>query len=534
MTTVARTLADTLIAHDIDVAYCLPGEETIDLIAALEEAGVALVVVRHEQHGAFMAAAHGRLTGKPGLLVTTLGPGATNALTGVAQADLCRFPLVMLSGQKPVRDNEEGSFQVVDLVALATPITRFATVIDDPATAPVELEAAIAAAGGACPGPSVVVVPEDIAATPREAHRPIVAQGTRPIVPDETLQVISSQLVAARAPVVLAGAGAQHPTTAGALRRFCEAAGIGVVATQMGKGALPEDHELSLRALGQNSADTASIALLDADLVLTVGYQPAEHPPCAWHPDASVPIVHVDDCPPRPEAAYRPNVVAVGDPGRALDRLASLPAGRHRERTVRLRSVIEASLAAEDRPPSFPPSAHAVSAALREILDPDDVVALDNGVYKLWFARHYPALGPRTLLLDNALATMGAGLATAMVAARLHPDRRVVAVCGDGGFLMNCQDLIGCRDLPNLTVLVLSDDAYGFIAWHQQEQGADEVAVRLSNPDFARLADAFGLTCTTVTADGPCRVALTAGALAMMESDKMLRIILFFIVYDSA
>ncbi len=501
MPNAAEAIASTLTALGVEFAYCLPGEETIDLLDAFDAAGVTLIVTRHEQHAAFMAAAHGRLTGQPGVLVTTLGPGATNALTAISQAHLCGFPLLMLCGQKPLRENEEGSFQVLDLVRLAEPITRFATAIADEHAAAVTIEGAYQKTLEARPGPVLVVVPEDVAAAAVAYPQPIEQTRGARSISDETAAALSELIANAKAPVILAGTGAQAHDASQALERLAVRSGLGVVATQMGKGAIPEDHPQSLRSLGQNSPDTASIAVLSADLVITVGYHPTEHPPLAWHPDETVPVVHIDGSAPAVEPGYRPTFVAVGDIAEILDRLTVEPWSDRSNRTAELRAAIERSLASETRPQSFPPTALDIALDVRNALRRDDIVALDNGVYKLWFARHYPALDRNTLLLDNALATMGAGLATAMVAARLHPERNVVAICGDGGFLMNCQDLIGCLDLPNLIILVARDEKYGFIAWHQQEQGVDETAVSLRNPDFAALAEAFGIRGERVTDD---------------------------------
>lgn len=497
--TVAQAIADVVMSAGIDVAYCLPGEETIDLLGAFDEVGIELVVTRHEQHAAFMAATHGRLTNQPGVVVTTLGPGATNAMTGLAHAQMCGFPMLMICGQKAIRNEREGSFQVIDFVSAAEPVTKLARTIATPAAATATMVDALLTASQPRQGAVVIELPEDVAAEQVRAGATIPHQGER-YADDATVSLIGDRIARSERPVVLAGSGAQHRTVSRELHRFVESSGIGVVATQMGKGAIPEDHPMSLRALGSHGTEPSGRALNEADVVLAVGYHPAEHPPLAWNTSKSD-VIHIDAAAPKIEAGYTPNVVAQGHAGDTLARLSRLSLGSFDGVTSRLRSEIERELAAQDEPPSFPPTAYDVAMQTREVLERDDIVALDNGIYKLWFARHYAAYEPNTLLLDNALATMGAGLATATTAARLHRDRHVVAVCGDGGFLMNVQDLATASQmgLSNLTIVVLNDSTYGFIAHKQESEDKDHVAVDLHNPDFAALASAFGIESMTVT-----------------------------------
>ena len=521
--TAAKEVARTLVAHHIDTVYCLPGEETITLLQAIDDADIELVVCRHEQHGAFMAAAHGRFTGAPGVVVTTLGPGLTNAITGFAQADLCGFPIVALCGQKPVRDNSEGSFQVLDLVAISAPVTKWAHSVRDPHTAAADTAHAFSIATSPRCGPALLVIPEDIAGQPVNASpKPVAAIQNLPLAAPEQLERARSLIAKANSPVVLAGATTQLGDIPAALAAFAEATGIGVTASQMGKGAVPEDHPQSLRSLSLNSGDIATGPLTESDLILAVGFQPVEHPPSSFNPNDTTPIVHINTSAPEIERYYQPSEIVVGDIGANLRALVD---GEHSQADQRAsatrsqRQAIESALSNEARPPSFPPSAHTIATSLRELLGPNDIVALDNGAYKVWFARHYPALNPNTLVLDNALATMGAGLATAMTAARLHPDRKVVAVCGDGGFMMNIQDLETAKrlGLNNLTVLILNDDTYGFIAWHQDEQGQQRTAVAVDNPDFVAVAEAFGLKGRRVEPDDDLSAVLSAA----VESEQL-------------
>lgn len=511
--TVAQAIADTLVSAGIDVAYCLPGEETIELLDAFSNAGIELVVTRHEQHAAFMAATHGRLTRQPGVLVTTLGPGATNAMTGLAHAQLGGFPLLMFCGQKPLQNNKEGSFQLIDFIAAARPVTKLAQTISDPKNAIAIVVQSLLNASQPRQGAVVIELPQDIAkgglAREAIARQHVAAGGSTPhrgetLVDDATISLIGDRIDAAKRPIVLAGSDAQDPGVSHSLRRFVESSGIGVVATQTGKGALPEDHPMSLRSLGSHGVEPAGRIFDGADLVLAIGYHPAEHPPLAWN-TSNGELVHIDAAPPQIEAGYVPTIIAQGSASHTLARLSTLNLEQFGETTSALRSEIELELAGQDRPPSFPPTGYDVAVQTRSVLDRDDIVSLDNGIYKLWFARHYPALERDTLLLDNALATMGAGLAVGTAAARLHPDRHVVAVCGDGGFLMNVQDLVTAAllGLENLTVVVLYDSTYGFIAHKQDSRDKDNVAVELRNPDFTQLAKAFGIESLAATEAKP-------------------------------
>lgn len=509
--TAAEALARRLVDHGVTTVFGLPGEENLTFVEALCATDIELVVTRHEQHAAFMAATHGRLTGRPGVCFATLGPGATNLFTGLAHAELGGWPLIAITGQKPRRDNDEGSFQVLDIPAAARPLTRWATSVDDPRTIVATLDEAFSRALAGRPGAVLIELPEDVAGEPTGALAgPAAAPATsvEASPAPASLVAAAAAIDAAERVVVIAAGGSSNPGVSAALTHFAAATGIGVIATQTGKGTIAESHPLSYRSLGIHRPDYAHLAL-DADLVITVGYQPVEHPPLAWNPDGATPIVHVAPWPAAIERGYQPRHQVVGAISTSLEALADAVRPRDPEAGAELRSTIVGLLDAEDEGGAFPPSPLSVVRTTRRLLAPDDVVALDNGVYKIWFARHYTTERPNTVLLDNALATMGAGLAIGTEAARLHPDRRVVAVCGDGGFLMNVQDLeTACRLGVDLTVLVLRDDAYGFIGWHQEEQGRRRQGVALGNPDLTALARAFGAGAHAVTPDSPLEQVL--------------------------
>ncbi len=513
-----RTAADVVIAvlraNAVSTIFALPGEENLPLVSAIRRADLPLVVCRHEQHAGFMAVAHARLTGELAVCLATLGPGALNLLTSLAQAHLLQVPVLALTGQKPQRDNDEGSFQVLDVVGAARPIVGSALTARDPQRIGSLLSDAVSRAMSAPQGAVLVELPEDIAAAPVTTP---TYQAEPLAVPSATaapaaLNGLLARIDRSARPVVLAGSRSTERAAAAALQRLAAVSGLSVLATQMGKGAISELDSRSLRSLGIHRRDHAHLALDEADLVITVGYQPVEHPPLAWQPDRRLPIVHLDDAPSRREAGYEPELDVVGDIAVTLERLASSSLRVASDWSDRARAEINARLDAEEGPSAAldPLDVVRTVAAAHE---PGDVVALDNGAFKIWFARHFPSPEPLSCIMDNATATMGAGLATATEAARLG--RRALAVVGDGGLMMNVGDLeTAVRLGVDLTVLVLRDDAYGFIAWHQDEQGRARHGVTLTNPDLTRLAEAFGGTGRTVDT--------AAGLVAALDESRRL------------
>ena len=483
-TTAADAVVAVLRAHDVDTIFALPGEENLPVMSALRDQPIEVIVCRHEQQAAFMAVAHARLTGAVGVCLATLGPGALNLFTGLAQAELLGVPVLAITGQKARRDNDEGSFQVIDVVGAASAIIAHATSVDDPRAAAITVADALARASSG--SAALVELPEDVAdAAVESATPPPPLPALAPVASDSARSALLDRVRSAERPLILAGIGATAGRVPGALTAVADG-GFPVLATQMGKGAVPEDHPQSLRSLGIHRRDHVHLALDDADLVIAVGYQPVEHPPLAWSRDGQ-PIVHVHGHGARRERGYAPALEVIGDPAASLTALAEAPvdpwATRHRE-------AIENGLTAEAE--SFDPRGVAgLPDLVADAVPPETVVALDNGLYKIWFARRYPARHPHALVLDNALATMGAGLATGMVAARLG--RRALTITGDGGFLMNGVELETAVRLGlDLTVLVLRDDRYGFIAWHQREQERTESGVDLGNPDLVAFASSFG------------------------------------------
>jgi acetolactate synthase-1/2/3 large subunit len=481
----------------VEYIFGLPGEENLDLLESLRTSSIRLIVTRHEQHAAFMAANYGRLTGKAGVCLSTLGPGATNLLTGIAQAQLGGMPLVAITGQKPLRHNRQGGFQLIDVVSTFRPLTKWNRSIASSSTIPSMVRYAFQAAESERPGAAHLELPEDVAREELDASPQNRTRLHRPIADDETIRRAAERIGRAKRPIVLFSGGANRKRIGDELARFVETTGIFAIATQMGKGVLPEDHPRSLFSLGINRKDYVHRAIEISDLVITLGYDIREYPPSVWNGDKSKPVVHVDFTPSEADEFYDPSYEVVGDVASSLRALGRVleNVGFDTAKHADLREEIAQRLHAKRCRWNFPPSPRNVVFAVRDVLDRTEIVCLDNGIYKLWFARLYPTYAANTLLLDNALATMGAGLATAMSAKLVHPDRRVLAVCGDGGFMMNSQDLETAVRLGlDLVVLVLRDGAYGFIRWKQQDMDFADFAMDFGNPDFVRYAECHGAT----------------------------------------
>lgn len=484
-----------LVEEGVEYVFGVPGEENLDLLESLRTSPIQLVVTRHEQHAAFMAAAYGRLTGRAGVCLATLGPGATNLLTGVAHAQMCGVPLLAITGQKPVHQNWQANFQLVDVVGAFRPMTKWNRSILSASTIPRFLRHAFKVAEDERPGACHLELPEDVARESVDGRPFPRVRLRRPVPDDKAVEQARRLLRGAKTPVMLLSAGANRKRVTGQVAQFVEKTGISAVCTQMGKGVLPDDHPRSLGCLGIHKRDWVHAVMRSADLVITVGYDIAEYPPFVWNETLDKKILHIDFSMAEPDQYYSPDVELIGDVGNSLWRLHSGfdPSDRFDTACMdALRDALGKRLALPEAS-SFPILPSEVVAQARRALDRRDVIALDNGIYKLWFARMYPTYADNTVLLDNAFATMGAGLGMAMATKLVHPGRRVLAVVGDGGFMMNSQDLeTAVRLSQNVVVLILRDDAYGFIRWKQRVDGLPDFGMEFSNPDFVRYAEAYG------------------------------------------
>ena len=480
----------------VEYIFGIPGEENLDFLDSLSRSeSITLVLTRHEQAAGFMAATYGRLTGKVGVCLSTLGPGATNFVTAAAYAQLGGMPMLMITGQKPVKSSKQGQFQVVDIVDMMRPLTKYTRQLVSGANIPSRVREAFRLAREEKPGAVHLELPEDIA---REEVDEALLQGSlvrRPIAEEKSIAAAVSRLEHSRRPLLVVGAGANRKQTSRMLRRLVSLSGIPYVTTQMGKGVLDERDPLCLGNTTLSSGDFVHRAIDAADLIINIGHDVVEKPPFFMHP-GGVEVIHINFSSASVDPVYFPHVEVVGDIANSIWQIAERLTRQDHWDFARFAEVREASErhlqegVTDDRFPVYP---QRLVADVRAVMDDLDIIALDNGVYKIWFARNYKACASNTVLLDNALATMGAGLPSAIAAKLVHPRRRVMAICGDGGFMMNSQELETAVRLGiDLVVLILRDDAYGMIKWKQANMGLRNFGLDYGNPDFVRYAESYG------------------------------------------
>jgi acetolactate synthase-1/2/3 large subunit len=496
--------SDILVAalenEGVERIFGIPGEENLDVVESIRRSSIQLVLTRHEQAAAFMAATYGRLTGKPGVCITTLGPGALNLSTGAAYALLGAMPMVMITGQKGVLSSRQARFQIVDIVAAMRPLTKLSRQIVSPNTIPTLVREAFRVAEEERPGPVHLELPEDIAAEECAPTALIPPHSLElPVANPEALERASQLILNARAPLLMLGAAASRPRSTSDLAQFVLRTKIPYFTTQMGKGTVPGGTELYIGTAALSERDYVHDAIERADLIVTIGHDTVEKPPFIMG-ERGPKVVHVGYLPATVEQVYFPQAEVIGDIGPSLRVLADHVAGKipNAQALLPLREEILSRITARATEDRFTPQR--IVHDVRRVMPEDGIVALDNGMYKIWFARNYRTRMANTLLLDNALATMGAGLPSAMVAAMLYPRRRVMAVCGDGGFMMNSQELeTAIRLKLNLVVLILEDGAYGMIRWKQSVDGFADFGMTFGNPDFVQYAAAYGAHGTRVT-----------------------------------
>jgi acetolactate synthase-1/2/3 large subunit len=509
--TAAHLLVDCLEAEGCEYVFSVPGEETMDVLDALSDhPTVRHITTRHEQGAAFMADVYGRLTGRAAVAMATLGPGATNLVTGVADAYLDHAPMVALTGQASSDKLHKEAHQVVDIVRMLAPVTKWNTSIQRAGAIPEIVRKAFRVALLEKPGPTHIELPENLAATAVESSVEPLMPG-RTYLPEPTDEAIAqaAQLIAgSQRPLILAGNGVLRRHAAPELRALARGLHVPVAVTFMGKGAIDDRSHLSLMAVGLQARDHVLSGFDRADLVICVGYDLVEYAPSSWNPDGTKRIVHIDTQPAEVDAQYRPEVELVGDIDGSLRRLlaAVQPLGisgrdaseRHETREtlvhLDLRTALLADLAAYASDDGLPIKPQRAIADLREALGPEDIVVSDVGAHKVWVARLYQAYEPNTVIISNGFAAMGISVPGAIAAKLVHPERKIVALCGDGGFLMNSQELETAKRIgANITVVVWRDDGYGLIDWKQRNEFGRPFGVEFGNPDFVAYAESFGI-----------------------------------------
>lgn len=479
----------------VEYIFGVPGEENLDLLDSLSRSSIKLILTRHEQGAGFMAATYGRLTGKAGVCLSTLGPGATNLVTAAAYAQLGAMPMVMITGQKPIKTSKQGQFQIIDVVDMMGPITKYTKQIVSAAVIPSRVREAFRVAEAERPGATHLELPEDIAREETDKKPLAASYARRPITEYKAVRHAVDLLKQARRPLLIIGAGANRKLTAKMLRAFVDKQGIPFITTQMGKGVVDEHHELFLGNAAMSDGDYPHRAIEAADLILNIGHESVEKPPFIMTTDERK-VIHVNFDPAEVDPVYFPQIELVGDIANSIWQLNEAVEPQPHwdfKPMMRVRDAIQAHLLEGGDDPCFPVRPQRLVADVRKVMPNEGVIALDNGIYKIWFARNYRAYCPNTVLLDNALASMGAGLPSAMAARMVAPDKKVMAICGDGGFMMNSQEVETAVRLGlDLVVVILNDRAYGMIKWKQLHMGFEEYGLDFRNPDFVTYAKAYG------------------------------------------
>ena len=480
----------------VEYIFGVPGEENLDMLDSLSRSQkIKLILTRHEQGAGFMAATYGRHTGKAGVCMATLGPGATNLVTAAAYAQLGGMPILMVTGQKPIKKSKQGRFQILDVVAMMGPITKFTHQLASADNIPSRVREAMRLAEEEKPGATHIEFPEDVADEQTESRPLKPSLARRPSAEPKAVAAAVKRIEAAKAPILVIGAGANRKMTGRMLLQFVEKAGIPFLTTQLGKGVIDETHPKFLGCAALSAGDFVHRAVEDADLIVNIGHDVIEKPPFFMKAGGAE-VIHVSTRTAEVDPVYFPQIEVIGDIANAIWQMkeAIVPApGWNFDHMLAYRAAEvahTAKLECDERFPIFPAC---LVKEIRAAMPADGIICLDNGVYKIWFARNYTARQPNTVLLDNALATMGAGLPSAMASAMVYPDRKVMAICGDGGFMMNSQEMETAVRLGlNITVLILNDGSYGMIRWKQANMGFKDWGLTYGNPDFVKYAESYG------------------------------------------
>jgi len=482
----------SLEAESVTHIFGLAGEENLHFLQALSKSKIVYIPTRHEQAAAFMAATYGRLTGKAGICLSTLGPGATNLVTGAAYAKLGGMPMVMITGQKPIRARTQGNFQIVDMVRLFEPIVKYTRQITYADLVPEIVRESFCRAEEEKPGPTHIELPKDVAndETSAKVIEPVPLR--RPIAEEKAIARAIEMIENAKMPLVLIGASANRKRISKTLSAFIEKTNIPFVDTQMGKGVVDERSDYYMGTLAVSSRDYVHCGVNLADLIIVIGYDLEEKLPFL---SKNAKVLHINFFPTDVSSYYAPTYEVVGDIGNTLWQITEKITKKswQTEKVLSLKVGIEKKIEENITSDHFPMFPQRIVADVRKSVVDDAIVCLDNGMYKLWFARGYKTYMPNTLLLDNALATMGAGLPSGIAAKLVHPDKQVVVVTGDGGFMMNSQEIETALRLQlDLIVIIINNNGFGMIDWEQQEKHYVSFGLSFNNPDFVKYAESYG------------------------------------------
>jgi acetolactate synthase-1/2/3 large subunit len=480
----------------VEYIFGVPGEENLDFLDSLSRSKkIRLILTRHEQGAGFMAATYGRHTGKAGVCLATLGPGATNFVTAAAYAQLGGMPMMMITGQKPIKKSKQGRFQILDVVAMMGPITKYTHQMASSDNIPSRVREAFRLAEEEKPGAVHIELPEDIADEHTDSLPLKRSIARRPSADPKAVAAAVARLEAAKAPILVIGAGANRTVTGKMLRELVEKTGIPFLTTQLGKGVIDERHPRFVGCAALSAGDFVHRAVEASDCIVNIGHDVIEKPPFFMR-QGGAEVIHISGRSAEVDPVYFPQIEVIGDIANAIWQIKeAITPQPHWNFDFMLKAraaevAHTASISGDERFPIYPP--HLVKQ-VRAAMPENGIICLDNGVYKIWFARGYDAYHANTVLLDNALATMGAGLPSAMMSSMVYPDRKVMAICGDGGFMMNSQEMeTAVRLKLNITVLILNDNSYGMIRWKQANMGFKDWGLTYGNPDFVKYAESYG------------------------------------------
>lgn len=485
-------------AQGVDTIFGVPGEENADLMISLLNSPIEFVVCRHEQSAAFMAGMYGHLTGKPGVCLATLGPGATNLLTGVANSDMDHAPIVAILGQASTHRLHKESHQNMDAISMYKPVSKWAATVREADVIPEIIAKAFKIATSSKPGATVIELPEDIAKEDTKAEPIVEHSDARPEERADPKQIARAlELLAnSKAPLLLAGAGCVREDCDEALKTFLDKTGMYAAVTFMGKGCVSANHPQSLYCVGLGMKDIAIQAFDKADLVICAGYDLVEWQPDHWNEDNKKKIIHLDTLPAEVDQNYIPDVELVGDIKGiflALNKQLGSAHKKDEKLFANVRDKITKELAEHNDDNSFPMKPQRILSDLRSVMMDDDILISDVGAHKMWVARQYPTYQSNTCFISNGFCSMAGSLPGAFTAKRLHPNKRVVALCGDGGFIMGIQALpTAVRYKTPFTVLVWEDDCYGLIKWKQEAHYHEYSHIDLDNHNLVEVAQGFG------------------------------------------
>ena len=490
----SELLVKCLENEGVEYIFGLPGEENIDVLDALIDSPIQFVTTKHEQGAAFMADVYGRLTGKAGVCMSTLGPGATNLVTGIADANMDRAPVVAIAGQGATTRLHKESHQILDLVNLFESITKYSRQILEPEIVPEIVRKAFKISQNEKPGCCFIDFPENIAAMELPDSRPLKVQYARePVAPQGRCTKAAVHIAEAKAPVIMVGNGVIRNQSSDMAVTFAEHLNIPVANTFMAKGVMPSSHPLSLGTIGMKAKDYVSYAFEASDLIICIGVDMVEYHPQLWNPNCDKKILHIDMRPAEVDQHYILESGVIGDIRDSLKRIGASLKPMADSPIHKLIPIIRKEMQEYSNDNAFPIKPQKILWDIRQVLDNEDIVISDVGAHKMWIARNYQAEAPNTCIISNGFAAMGIALPGAIAAKLAYPDRKAVAICGDGGFMMNNQEIDTALRLGlDIVILIFNDSKYGLIEWHQLRHFSRSTNIEFTNPDFVKLAESFG------------------------------------------